>query len=447
MIEKERIKILNKNKLQNNKFILYWMQASQRVEYNHALEYSIEMANKYKKPLIVFFGLTDNFLDANLRHYQFMLEGLLDVKKELEKKDIKFIIRKTSPELGVIDLAKQACIVITDRGYLNIQKKWRKYASEKIRCPFIQVESDVVIPIEVTSIKEEYSAATIRKKINLKLKDFLKPIKNKVAFKDSLDLKLDSIEISNINKVLSSLNIDRSVKPVEKFKGGTTEAKKHLNFFIKKRIYKYHIYKNDPNKDYISNLSPYLHFGQISPVYIALKCSEISGKGVSSFLEELIVRRELSMNYVYYNVDYDNFNGLPSWAKNSLKKHEMDKREYIYSIDEFEEAETHDPYWNAAEKQMLKFGKMHGYMRMYWGKKIIEWTKKPEDAFYIGVYLNNKYEMDGRDPNAYAGVAWCFGKHDRPWSERPIFGNVRYMNANGLRRKFDVESYSKKYCN
>ncbi len=150
------------------------------------------------------------------------------------------------------------------------------------------------------------------------------------------------------------------------------------------------------------------------------------------------------MNFVFYNQNYDSFDGLPEWAKKTLKEHEKDRREYIYTLEELENAETHDPYWNAAQEEMRIKGKMHGYMRMYWGKKILEWSKTPEDAFKIALYLNNKYELDGRDPNGFTGVAWCFGKHDRPWKERQIFGKIRYMNAKGLKRKFDADGYAEK---
>jgi deoxyribodipyrimidine photo-lyase len=188
-------------------------------------------------------------------------------------------------------------------------------------------------------------------------------------------------------------------------------------------------------------MSPWLHFGQISPLVIALKVMKTQSPGKEAYLEELIIRRELAMNYTYYNPFYDSFEGLNDWAKKTLKEHEKDKRPYRYSIDELEQAQTHDPYWNAAQEEMRITGKMHGYMRMYWGKKILEWMKSPEEAFSTALYLNNKYELDGRDPNGFAGIAWCFGKHDRPWFERPIFGKIRYMNANGLKRKFNAEAY------
>ena len=218
-----------------------------------------------------------------------------------------------------------------------------------------------------------------------------------------------------------------------------------LQYFIKNKLDRYPEDKNDPNLNCVSEMSPYLHFGQISPIFIALKIIESKSIGINSYLEELIVRRELSMNYVFYNKNYDSFYGLPNWSKHTLINHSKDKRDYVYSIEDLEKFDTHDPYWNACQKQMMKNGKMHGYMRMYWGKKIIEWTKDPINAYNNALYLNNKYELDGRDPNAFTGIAWCFGKHDRPWIERSIFGKIRYMNDKGLKRKFDIDKFVNSY--
>jgi deoxyribodipyrimidine photo-lyase len=237
------------------------------------------------------------------------------------------------------------------------------------------------------------------------------------------------------------LRIDRSVKRGSTFNGGTFYAKKHLNYFLNNKLDEYEKLRNDPSLDYQSNMSPYLHFGQISPLYITLKLFDIESPGKEAYLEELIVRRELSMNYVFYNNYYDYFKGIPEWSKVTLMQHKRDRRDYIYSQSEMEEGETHDPYWNAAQQEMKITGKMHGYMRMYWGKKILEWSQTPEQAFTTALYLNNKYELDGRDPNSYTGIAWCFGKHDRPWKERAVYGKVRYMNDRGLRRKFDIDQY------
>lgn len=441
MIQKERIRHLNHKEIRKGFYVLYWMQASQRVEYNHALEYTIIQANKLMQPVVVFFGITDHFPEANERHYAFMLEGLKEVKQKLNKRKIQLVIRHQSPEQGVIQMAKRASVVIVDRGYLRIQRQWRDYAAKRIDCPLIQIESDVIVPLEEVSSKEEYGASTLRPKILKKLPYFLLPLKENEPKISSMSMEFDSLEIEDIEKTLLKLKIDRTVKRVDSFHGGTKEALNHLEIFLDEKLDHYAELKNDPTQDYLSHMSPYLHFGQISPLYIALKVKETKSPGVEAFLEELIVRRELSMNFVFYNSHYDSWKGLPHWAQKTLKAHQKDKRSYFYSLDELEKGQTHDPYWNAAQKEMILTGKMHGYMRMYWGKKILEWTKTPEEAFRMAIYLNNKYELDGRDPNGFAGVAWCFGKHDRPWAERPIFGTVRYMDDKGLRRKFDADAY------
>jgi len=443
MIQKERIKPLNEKKIRKGKYVLYWMQASQRAEYNHALEYAISKANDLLQPVVVFFGITDHFPDGNERHYYFMLEGLREVKQSLEKRGIKMVIRRRSPELGIVTLAKDASLVMVDRGYLRIQKEWRKDVAQRLTCPLIQVESDVIVPVEEASPKEEYAAATFRPKINKKLDHFLVPLKEREPVTDSLSLQFDCLDLEDMDQVLSKLPIDRSVKRAEDLHSGTNKAKRHLMIFLEKRLDHYAELRNDPTLDSLSKMSPYLHFGQISPLYIALKAMETKSPGQEAFLEELIVRRELSMNFVFYHEKYDSFESIPEWARKSLKAHQKDKRPYVYTLQELESAKTHDPYWNAAQKEMVFKGKMHGYMRMYWGKKILEWSKTAAEAFRNALYLNNKYELDGRDPNGFTGVAWCFGKHDRPWGERPIFGNIRYMNDKGLMRKFDADEYVK----
>ena len=367
-----------------------------------------------------------------------------DVKHALEKRGIQLVIQHQSPELGVIQVAKGASLVVSDRGYLKIQKAWRNYAAEHMDCPLIQVESDVVVPVEETSPKEEYAAATIRPKIHRKLEQFLVPLKETKPVADSLSLTFDSFKVEDVDKALSELQIDKTVKKVNYLRGGTEEARKHLDVFIDEKLEHYAELRNDPTLDYLSLMSPYLHFGQISPLFIALSVSRTRSSGKEAYLEELIVRRELSMNFVFYNERYDSFESIPNWARKSLKAHQKDKRPYLYTRQELEEGRTHDPYWNAAQKEMVLTGKMHGYMRMYWGKKILEWSESPEEAFGTALYLNNKYELDGRDPNGFAGVAWCFGKHDRPWVERKVFGNIRYMNDGGLKRKFDAEGYVKR---
>lgn len=441
MIQKERIETINIKPVRKGRYVLYWMQAAQRAEYNHALEYAVSMANQLEQPLIVVFGITESYPQANLRHYTFMIQGLVDVQKALAKRKIKLIIRCQSPELAATELSEKASIVIVDAGHTRIQRKWRESAAKQIECLLEEVETNLIVPVTEVSDKENFSAGTLRPRMNKRLPEYLVPLTHKKTVLSSLDMKFKSFNVNDVKLALSKFNIDRSVSPVNTFKGGTAEAKRRLKDFIINKLDGYADSRNDPCLDATSNMSPYLHFGQISPLYIALEVMESKARGKEAYLEELIVRRELSYNLVYYNNNYDKFSCLPPWARNTLNFHAQDKREYIYSLKEFEQAQTHDPYWNAAQKEMVITGKMHGYMRMYWGKKILEWSRNPKEGFKIALYLNNKYELDGRDPNGFAGVAWCFGKHDRAWGERKVFGKIRYMNATGLKRKFNPEEY------
>lgn len=446
MIQRERVRPLNNETQRSRDYVLYWMQASQRAECNHALEYAAGQANARGKPLVVFFGLTETFPEANERHYAFMLEGLRETGRKLKERGIRFVVRHQPPHEGAIRLARRADLAVVDRGYLRIERSWRDEAARRIDCPLIQVETNVVVPLEQASPKEEYAARTIRPRIRRQLGKYLVPLKRVSLKKRSLKFQFEALNLDDLEGVLVRLPLDRGAGRVGTSIGGTGEAKKRLRKFIDRKLSRYAETRNDPNADAVSGMSPYLHFGQISPLQIALEVLK-SGKRAAAdvYLEELIVRRELSMNFVYYNKDYDRFEGLPEWARKTLKEHEKDPREALYSPAELEGARTSDPYWNAAQREMVVTGKMHNYMRMYWGKRIIEWTRKPEDAFRIALHLNNKYELDGRDPNGFTGVAWCFGKHDRAWPTRPVLGKVRIMKASGLRRKFDADAYARKH--
>jgi deoxyribodipyrimidine photo-lyase len=297
-----------------------------------------------------------------------------------------------------------------------------------------------VVPVETASPKEEYSAGTIRRKIQKELDYFMIPLEENLPEKSSLEMDFPKFNLENIKKSVERLKLNENLSPCI-FKGGTRNALELFQVFLENKLDKFADLRNDPSEDYLSNMSPYLHFGQISPLFMALEVSKTNSPGKDAFLEELIIRRELSMNLAHYNDDYNKFDCLPDWAKKTLLEHRNDQREYNYTLEELENAKTHDPYWNASQKEMVITGKMHGYMRMYWGKKILEWTDDPRNAYNIAIYLNDKYEIDGRDPNGYTGVAWCFGKHDRAWKEREIFGKVRYMNDKGLKRKFKIDNY------
>ncbi len=447
MIHPSRIQPLNGRSVQDGRYVLYWMQASQRVECNHALEFAVGAANERNLPVVVGFGLTDRFPEANLRHYTFMLEGLEEVRRGLHRRGIRFALLHRSPELAAAELAREASLVVADRGYLRIQRQWRNHVAKNSPCAVIQVESDSVVPVETASPKEEYTAGTLRPKLHRILQDYLVPLAERPLRKDSLSLPLDVDAEKDFQALPGQMTIDRTVAPVTTTRGGTGQAKILLEKFIADKIRHYPDLHSDPGLDYSSHLSPYLHFGQISPLAVALRViseRSIPAGARDAYLEELIVRRELSMNFVYYNERYDEFESLPDWAKKTLAGHAKDRREYLYSPEQWERAETHDPYWNAAQKELVLSGSMQNYLRMYWGKKILEWSRSPAEAFRTALWLNNRYELDGRDPNGFAGVAWCFGKHDRAWPERKVFGKIRYMNDAGLKRKFDMDAYLRK---
>lgn len=447
MIHPSRIQPLNSRSIQDGRYVLYWMQASQRVACNHTLEYAVGKANERNLPVVVVFGLTEQFPDANLRHYAFMLEGLEEVRKGLRDRGIRFALMRRSPELAAAAMAEEAALVVADRGYLRIQRQWRNHVAKNAPCAVVQVESEAVVPVETASPKEEYTAGTLRPKLQRILEGYLVPLKERPVRKDSLSLRLDVDTEEDFPSLLKKMKIDCSVSPVRAIRGGTARANALLEEFIAKKIRRYDELRSDPGLDYSSHLSPYLHFGQVSPLAVALRVSgerSLPAAARESFLEELIVRRELSMNFVVYNDRYDGYECLPDWARKTLAEHAKDRREYIYSPEQWEHAGTHDPYWNAAQREMMITGRMHNYMRMYWGKKLLEWSRTPPEAFRTAITLNNRYELDGRDPNGFAGVAWCFGKHDRAWFERKVFGKIRYMNDAGLRRKFDMDAYLKK---
>ena len=440
-----RIQALNDREVAAGDYVLYWMQQSQRAENNPALDLAVREANRRKLPVVAGFGLMDDYPEANRRHFRFMLEGLQEVAAALQRRGIRLVVRHGQPSAVALALGQRAALIVCDVGYTRHQREWRRELAAEADCRVLAVEGDVVVPVAVVSTKAEYAARTIRPRIQKHLDDYLRLPRAAAPRQSSLDLNLDGIGLDDIDAVIAELKIDRCVSPVTAFfKGGTAEARKRLRRFIRHRLAGYDKNSNQPQTDDVSMMSPYLHFGQISPVYLALQVRDAQeGQGIdrAAYLEELIVRRELAINFVHYTPDYDRYSCLPDWALKTLAAHAGDRRTHVYSREELEAAETHDPYWNAAMREMKFTGFMHNYMRMYWGKKILEWTPDPEEAFDTTLAINNKYFLDGRDPNSFAGVAWVYGKHDRAWAERAVFGKVRYMAASGLERKCDIEAY------
>jgi len=444
-IHNSRIQILNDLDVRQGDFVLYWMQQSQRAEYNHALEYAVQQANKMAQGVVVVFGLMAKYPEANLRHYTFMLEGLREIQAALAKRGIKMAVQKGNPAEIALSAGRRASLIVCDRGYLRHQRQWRKKVAQNAGCRVVQIESDVVVPLEVVSNKAEYAARTIRPKINKCLKDFLIEFKQTRVKKTSLKTRVSGLDLNDIEAVAKKMSLAKGVLPVSGFfTGGTSKAKKIFKDFLRNRFEHYVENRNQPQTDGVSHMSKYLHFGQISPLYLALqilKTEKRFKEAREAYLEELIVRRELAMNFVYYTPDYDAYTCLPAWAQKTLAEHKKDRREHRYTRRQLENAKTHDEYWNAAMREMRFTGFMHNYMRMYWGKKILEWSQTPEQAFKTTLAINNKYFLDGRDANSYTGIAWIFGVHDRAWFERPIFGKVRYMAASGLERKCDIQAY------
>ncbi|MGB5979713.1 MAG: deoxyribodipyrimidine photo-lyase, partial [Cyclobacteriaceae bacterium] len=428
------------------KYVLYWMQQSQRAEYNHALEYAVEQAKDLDQGVVVCFGLLDDYPEANLRHYYFLVEGLIDTEGALKKRDIKLVVKHNDPVDTALDLGKDASLIVCDKGYLRHLRKWREKVADDAGVTVVQVESDVVVPVEVASDKREYAARTIRKKLQEPMNDYLTDLSHRKPPKSTINLNVKGMELTSASAVCDKLKLDTSVEPVPyHFNGGTSEAKKVFRRFLDKHLFSYDDNRNQPQTDHVSHMSKYLHFGQISPVWLVKTIQEKhSGKNVDSFVEELLVRRELAANFVYFTEDYDSFSCLPDWAQETLEKHKDDERPHSYTRQELEDAETHDDYWNAAMKEMKETGYMHNYMRMYWGKKILEWSNTPQYAYKTTLYLNNKYFLDGRDFNSFANVAWVFGNHDRGWQERDIYGKVRSMMASGLERKTEPDRYVEK---
>jgi deoxyribodipyrimidine photo-lyase len=419
------------------------MQRAQRAVDNPALNLAIALGNAAGQPVVAGFSLTADYPGAQRRHYRFLVEGLADASAGLAERGVPLLIRLGRPGEVVPTLAGElnASVVIGDENPVRVGRLWREQVAQGLNVPFHLVDADVVVPSSLFP-KEEFAARTIRPKIHRVWDDFLKPLPSPEA-RVRLNGPLSASEHPDPDALMRKLRVG-GVSEVPGYRGGTREALRRLDRFLQDRLDHYAEDRNEPTPYMTTELSAHLHFGHISPLTIALAAlkSDAPKENVDSLLEELIVRRELAINFVARNPDYDRLEGCPEWALKTLAKHAKDRRPFLYREAELEGAETHDPLWNAAQKEMLLSGRMHNYLRMYWAKKILEWTPDAETAFQIAIRLNDTYFIDGRDPNGYTGVAWAIGgKHDRPWPERPIFGTVRFMSYESTRRKFDSAAY------
>lgn len=430
------------------------MSRDQRAQDNWALLRASELAREHDVPLVVVFNLVPKFLDATERMFGFMLKGLKETEEALRGKGVPFYLLNGLPADTLPQYVRdmQPVAVVCDMSPLRVPMAWCTDVAKQLGdVPLYQVDAHNVVPVWVASDKQECGARTIRKKIQQKLPEFLTgfpplPEQDK-SWLDEFGGMPPNVDWAAVDRFLE---IDRSVKEVSWIRPGACAARKALDKFCEERTLAQYIHRNDPLTCTQSGLSPWLHFGQLGPQRAALAV-RAAGTGEAAaaseeFIEEAVVRRELSDNYCFYNPLYDQILGAALWAQETLKTHEKDKRQHLYTEEQLEQANTHDDLWNGAQNELRGAGKMHGFMRMYWTKKILEWTKTPEEALRIGNKLNDKYSLDGRDPNGYVGVAWSImGAHDMGWTERPIFGKIRFMNYDGCKRKFKVREYEERW--
>lgn len=425
--------------------VVYWINRERRLTDNWALLHAQQEAIARRVPLRVVFCLVPTFLDATLRQYGFMLRGLDELARDCADHHIAFdLLLGAAPEVLPHYVERHApCLLVTDLEPLRIKGQWVSAVRDAVRVPFVQVDAHNVVPLWTASTKQEYGAYTLRPKITRLLPTYL------TDFPDVVPHPYPSTpeRAFDLDMAFAALKVDTTVDEVRAFVPGERAGRAALSEFLS-RLHTYATDRNDPTKPAQSDLSPYFHFGHLSPQRAALEVQRAMHadptlqEAGAAFLEESIVRRELADNFTFYNDRYDSVDGFHPWAQATLNKHRSDPRAYTYSLEQWEQASTHDALWNAAQMEMVRTGKMHGYMRMYWAKKLLEWTSTPDEALAIGIALNDRYELDGRDPNGYTGLAWSIGGvHDRAWVERPVFGQIRYMNANGCARKFDVKTY------
>lgn len=423
-------------------YVLYWSQVNRRVESNHALAHAARLANGSRLPLLVYEGLTFDYPSANDRLHAFVLAGVTETAKRLKRLGAGYVfcLRRHAgdPNDTLYRLAAKARCVVTDDYPVFLPARHNASVPAKIGIPYIAVDASCIVPMSIHE-KRAYGAYTIRPKIRRELPAYLKPVP---------PVKIDRRWHGELPAMPgldpADCDIDHGIPPSLTYTGGYTAAQKHLDVFLEQKLHRYAKENREPSRHATSNLSPYLHFGHISSLEVALAVRDYAAEHkliADEFLEELIVRRELAFNFARFTRNPESLDTLPDWCHRTMKKHAKDKRPYLYTPRQFEHAETHDSLWNTAQKELLLRGTIHGYYRMYWGKKIIEWTPTYEQALRVMIQLHDVYALDGRDPNTYTNILWCFGLHDRPWGERPIFGQLRYMSLEGMRRKTDVEAY------
>jgi deoxyribodipyrimidine photo-lyase len=478
-----RLITLNRHPAQGSgQFVVYWMLAQRRVTHNFALERAVQWAKQLNQPLLILESITLVYEYASPRQHVFLLQGLLDNQRRLINKPVTyypFVERIPGERADLLRaLTEQASVVVVDDFPMAMHQELTSDAALEFTCKFEAVDSCGLLPLRATEHTFP-SAYAFRRFLQKNLREHLAsfpapdPLARVALPKLHLPLEIthhwpvaNPQELLADQSWLKDLPLHHEVKPVA-ICGGTTAATAALRSFLDNKLSHYADDRSQPEQDWSSGLSPYLHFGHISvhQVFTELAQQEawsvaklsdsVAGKkenwwgmerNAESFLDELITWRELGYNFNHLRDDYKQFESLPPWAQKTLIEHKSDKRKWLYSKDEFENAATHDPLWNAAQIQLRTEGKIHNYLRMLWGKKILEWTSSPEEALEIMHELNDKWALDGRDPNSYSGILWCFGRYDRPWfPEREVFGQIRYMSSTNTAKKLKVKNYIAKY--
>jgi deoxyribodipyrimidine photo-lyase len=447
---RERVRALNGAPARFGRYVLYWSQMNRRTDSNHALAWAVRQANERGVPVLFYEGLTCTYPSANDRHHYSILEGVPETAKRLDACGIGYCFylrrRRSDPNDVLYRLAADAALVVTDDYPVFINAAHNSSVPAKIGVAFHAVDSSCIVPMSFYE-KREYAAYTIRPKIRRVLAKYLHPcdsIRVKVRWSDPSPEWHTPVTVDSIPDLTAGCEIDHSVPPSISYQGGRLAAEKHLTHFLDRNLRRYAGERNEPSHHATSDMSPYLHYGQIGALEVAMgvkERGESAGVSTEAYLEELIVRRELAFNYARWVEKPDTLDNLPDWARQTLAKHDNDPRQHLYTYDQFDRASTHDPLWNACQDEMRLRGKIHGYYRMYWGKKIIEWSPSHREALATMVAIHDRWAVDGRDPNTYTNILWCFGLHDRPWQERPIFGSIRYMTYEGMKRKTDVDAY------
>lgn len=427
--------------------VVYWLHRDMRAADNWGLLLAQRLALDADRPLAVVFALTAHYPGATWRHYAFLVRGLEGTARRLAALGIPFFLLSGHPPSEVLGfLARhQAAAVVTDFDPLRWKQAWCHQVARTAHIPLWEVDSRNVVPCRLVSDKREYMARTLRPKLHRLLPEFLTPIP---ALRPHAVAWPGSPSEPDWATALARCGADRQVGEVADISPGEEAAATALETFVTHGLPGYAQGRNDPNRDQVSGLSPYLHFGQLSAQRVALTVasSPAPEEDREAFLEQLLVRRELADNFCLHTPAYDGMEGFSEWSRRTLEEHRGDPRPALYSLEDLTAGRTHDPLWNAAQAQMVATGRMHGWLRMYWAKQIPLWSAGPEEALARGIALNDRFLLDGRDSNGYTGLAWAMGGvHDRPWSPRPVMGTIRAMTLAGARRKFDVAGFVRRW--